>query len=677
MRVDPYAKVRGVRRDTAASLEIDRITELPIVEHPTSEEIEAFCKEEVDARHYEDGFRLFATQVGAVLAWDLYEGLFAPIGVGWGKTLIALMIANRAFVNKTSKRSMLWVPPQVYLQLTRTDIPWARRRVSIKVPFILLGGRPKAERLAIARSGKAGCYITTYSQLSTQDAEEVLTKISPDLCILDEAHSVKNPTAARTKRLLRYLMQAQPRVVALSGTITSKSIKDYHHLISYALRENCPLPMDPALAVNWSYVLDAEADPSDAQVGPIRPIVAWARKHFPKQKLPGGVPGFRKAYKLRLNSAPGVVSTGDAQLGVSLVIENLPVPDHKNAEGFEKLSELIKQVEELWLTPSGDEIDYGFHKWRYLFELTAGFYYHQRWPTPAELIARAKLTVAEAEAYLDGAQDHHEALQEYHRALRKWLERRSRPRLDTPFLVGADMAAHGATNVGEDLFAIWRTAKDLEFDDMPKRLSEPVRICDYKIRHAIQWAQERKSGGIIWFHHDDLGRWMTAELIESGIDAIWCPSDSIRKGTNQIVGTAGEGGENSDKILVCSIGGHGQGKNLQAFQDQLFLQFPREALKMEQTIGRMHRNGQKADELIVHTMNTILFDSLNMAACLIDTLYMQQTTGARYKLLYASYNPLPKIYPDDFLRERGFVDVAMLDKEARQALEEKFGPLEQ
>ena len=672
--IDRFAKRTGEhRRDTASSLEVDRIVRLPIVELPTSEEIEAFCEEEVEARHFEDGFRLFPTQVGAVLAYDLYGGLFAPIGVGWGKTLITLMVANRAFNRKEADRILLLVPSQVYHQLTHTDIPWARKRVDLRVPFLLMGGKSKQERMAMASSGKRGCYVMPYSLLSAKDAHDVLQGIEPELVILDEAHWVKNADAARTKRVMGYISQRQPKLVALSGTITSKSIRDYHHLISNALREYSPLPMDPALATNWSFVLDADAEPSEAQVGHIVPLINWARKHYPSERLPIGIPGFRQAYKMRLRSSPGVVSTGDLEIGVSLIIENIPVPNHTTNPGWKTLSELIKQVEELWITPSGDEIDYGFHKWRYLFELSSGFYYKQRWPTPAELVSKGKLSAREAEAYLVAAQEHHEALQTYHRELRRWLQYQSKPKLDTPFLVGADMHTNGAKNVGNSLYEVWHEAKELEFDDMPQRISEPVRICDYKIEHALQWAREHPKGGLIWFHHDDLGRWVADRLKEEGINAIWCPADSVRKGSNAVV----ENPANADKILIASIGGHCTGKNLQHFQDQLFLQFPRESARAEQAIGRTHRNGQRADEIVVHTMNTILFDHLNLSACLVDALYIQQTTGTRQKLCYAGYNPLPKMYPEDFLRERGFMDVKHLDASTRALLVEKFGPLEE
>lgn len=683
MSTDPFASARrNAKRDTADSLEIQRIVRLPIVELPTPEEVEAFCREEVQARYYEgaDGqkpFRLFNTQVGAVLAYDLYGGLFAPIGVGWGKTLITLMIVNRAFERRESERSILFVPPPVYVQLTQQDIPWARKRVGLRVPFTLMGGRDLKSRQTAAASKKKGCYIIPYSQLSTKDAEDILNLIEPDLIVFDEAHAIKNPKAARTGRVIRYLSRKpNTKVVALSGTITSKSINDYHHLITHALNENSPLPLEPALAQNWSFVLDAKADPSDAQVGPITPLLAWSRTHFPKEKLPIGVPGFRKAYKIRLNTTPGVVSTGDNEIGVSLIIENTPVDlkPVQETEEYRKLIRLMTDVEELWRTPSGDEIEYGFHKWRYLYELTSGYYYNLRWPTVEELQSRQRLSADEAQAYLVEAQVHHEALQDYHKKLRRWLEYQGRPRLDTPLLVSSNMAAHGSRDVGADLFGAWRNAKDLEFEGMPERLSEPKRICDFRIRHAVEWARkhdEDGTGALIWFHHDTAGRWLAEELKAAGIDCIWCPSESIRKGSNATVLDQ----KNKDRIMVVSMGGHGTGKNLQHFQEQLFLQFPRKADLLEQVIGRTHRNGQDADELVIHTMNTSMFDHLNTAACLVDALYIHQTTGARQKAIYATWNPLPKVYPDDFLRERGFVDVARLDAETRAALEEKFGPL--
>lgn len=664
-----------VRRDTAGSLEIERIIGLPIVPPLLPEEIEAFSEQEIQARYFEAGFRLFGTQASAVLEYDTYGGLFAPIGVGWGKTLITLMIADRALRNGID-RSMLFVPPQVYPQLTLTDIPWARKRVGLRTPFILMGGKSRDERARIAGSGKKGCYVLPYSLLSTRDTEEILYGIRPGLVMLDEAHNVKNMRAARTKRLFGpngFVTRNSPRLVALSGTITSKSIRDYGHLISHALREWSPLPMEAALIEQWAQALDTGADPNEAQTGPMRPLLRWFVTHWPTEQLPPHVSGYRKAYLRRLQTCPGVVSTGDNEIGVSLTFENQPVKSPEKSEGFDTMTELMKRVEELWLTPSGDEIEWGFHKWRYQYELTAGFYHLQRWPEIPELMRRShfsRLSQHEVEVYLEQAKECHDARQEFNRALRRWLQYSGRSKLDTPFLVTSSMQAHGDRDVGSVLYGLWRMAKDLEFDGMPERLSEPIRVCDYKIQHAVEWAKKHERG-LIWYEHDAIGQWAAEAIEAAGLDVMWCPAESRRKGMNDAVLNPA----NANKILVVAAGGHGTGKNLQFHQNVLMLQFIRKSDIMEQVVGRTHRNGQEADELTVHLCNTLDFDHYNASACIIDALYQHQTVGARQKLIYGSWNPLPRVYPEEFLMERGFQDVHQLSPEARAALVEKFGPM--
>lgn len=678
---DPFQRAK--KRDTADALEITRITGLPVVGLPTPEEVEAVSREVVQAEHFERGYRLHREQAGGLLAYDLYEGLFGPIGVGRGKTFLTILIADRAFRRGEAKRSLLIVPPNVLGQLVQTDIPASRRLFGIRVPFIVMAGKDRKSRLAAAGSGKQGCYVMPYSYLSTRDAEEMLTALLPDLILLDEAHRVKNRKAARTKRLLRVIERCRPRLVALSGTITSKSIHDYHHLANHALREYSPLPHEQVLADAWSVLVDANAgeDPGTSQSGPIAPLLSWARREFPAEDIPKGLPGFRAAFRLRLNTAPGVVASGDAELGTSLLIRNAPVAEPDAAEGYDEVERLVRQVEELWISPSGDEIEHGMHKWRHLYELSSGFFYRLRWPEVAELAERRRLTEEEALAYLAQAQAHHSALQEYHKQLRRWLERRGRPGLDTPFLVAANMAKHGAEQVNDpDLFASWRTAKDLEFDGMPERISEPVRVSPWKVQHVAQLAaiehqealEDGEPGGVlVWHYHNEMGRWLVEALDALGLDPLWCPADATRPGSSaRILDPANRG-----RVIVASMMGHGEGKNLQSFRRQVIAEFPRKADLLEQVLGRTHRFGQEADELVPVTVNSNEFDHQNMSACLIDSLYIHQSTGSRQKAIYAAYDPLPMVYPPDFLRERGFADVAMLDPKARAALEEKFGPL--
>jgi len=642
----------------------------------TEEELEAFNREHVLANVFESGWRLFPAQAEAILAYEEHAGLFAPIGVGWGKTLITLAIASLAF-KKGIKKVLLCVPSQVFAQLVKRDLSWARRHVTLGVPFFAMGGLSRSRRLLYARSGRRGCYILPYSCLSTTDTTEVLDAISPGLIILDEAHLVKNRRAARTKRLMSLIGKAEPEIVALSGTITNKSIRDYHHLIRSALGMNSPLPQSAQLAGEWASVLDADAQiVSSAQTGPIEPLVQWARRGFPDVEFPFGVAGFRKAYKVRLTSAPGVVATGDSEIGVSLTLSQQQIPSMEKVEGWDRLQELIDKVVNDWKTPNDDEIEHAIHTFKWLYELSAGFYNKLFWPEPGVLAKRMKIDDGKAADILEAAKDHHKALQDYHKELRTWLRYNNRAGMDTPMLVGADMAQHGAKHVGHKLYDVWDLAREIgrtacekfNLKELPVRDSEAVRVCSYKIDHAAAWAEEYAGkGGIIWVYHQEIGRWLFDTLKDSIYRhlVLHCPAGAQHN--ESIVDPV-----NKDKVMIASITAHGIGKNLQHFQNQLYLQWPRSAQQAEQSLGRTHRNGQMADELIAHTCNVSDFDSLNFAACLNDALYIHQTMGTRQKLIYAGYDPLPKIFPPEVLKERGFQN-KILSAEQRELMKEKFG----
>jgi hypothetical protein len=650
--------------------EIMRIINLPVMFPMIQGEITEFSRQRILVEAWNRGFKLWWNQCEAVCAYEAIAGAFCPIGVGWGKTLISLMIANAAYA-KGVKKSMLFVPSQVYVQLTTTDIKWARARVPLNVPFHYLGEKGIQARRALAHSGKAGCYISTYSLMSTKDAEECLHAIAPEEISLDECQNVRHRHAARTQRLMRYVEERKPEIVALSGTITNKSIKDYHHLIRAALGHRCPLPHSVTLANEWAAVIDAGASTDDAvqstgQSGPLTPVIHWAQQHFPGEKLPENVIGFRRAYRLRLTHTQGVVASSDAEIGTSLVISNRPIEHPEHFSGWETLKELFNKVELEWKTPNGDEIEHAMQKWKWLFELSAGFYNQLTWPSDETFAQRRNIGVADAAQILERSRDHHEAGQEYASALRSWLDRQGRQGLDTPLLVGNDMARNGPKNVGQALYDLWRVWKSLDFDNRPDRDSTAVRICDYKIQAAVRWALEIKDrGGIIWVMNKEIGKWTYEALCAAGVNALHCPAGPAHNAS--ILDPANVG-----RMLVASIDAHGTGKNLQHFSEQFFVQFPRPASDAEQVLGRTHRNGQMADELIVNLCNTTLFDQLNFAACLNDALYIQQTTDTRQKLIYAAYDPMPKIFPTAVLFERGLNNIK-LSAQQQQDLAEKFG----
>lgn len=661
-------------REVPYSAEIDRIVTMPIVHPMDKVEFDQFCKDHIIGETFENGFRFYEVQAEGISAYEQYNGGFFPIGVGFGKTLTGLAIANIAFL-KGIKRILLLVPSQVLDQLTSTDIKWARSKIPFNLPVHVIGGRDSGARKALCSSGKKGLYIMPYSYLSVKDTTEMLLSIQAQLIICDEAHNLANRGSARTKRLMDYVEKFKPEGVMMSGTITSKSIRDYFHLIKWALGKYNPLPNSMALANDWAQIIDAvstgtygDGASDRGASGPLMPLIRWAERQFPREQWQPTIPGFRKAYKQRLNTAPGVVSSGDASIGTSLTFANVPISKEamNNAE-HDKLETLWEKVENEWLTPNGDEIDHAIHTWKWLYELTAGFYNELSWPLADAYAKRKRISEPEAVDILEKSKTHHRSGQVYTSALRKWLEKNQKPHIDTPFLVGQDMSRNGSKNVGEELFVLWQDWKNLDFEGRPDRDSHSIRVSDYKIKAAVDWAKGLgEEGGLIWVWHQEMGVWCYEELVKAGINAAHCPAGDQY---NQMLTT--EEKPLKDKVTVVSITAHGTGKNLQYFQHNYFLQWPRQDTAAEQTVGRTHRNGQTADELVVTTNITNEFDQLNFAACLNDALYIHQTTGNRQKLIYANYDPIPKIFPSAVIHERGGQN-RILSRDQERLMKERF-----
>lgn len=665
--------------------EINRIVTLPIIDPLTEEESEHWNRKNILVPAFDAGWRLWPIQCWAIETYRKYGGLFAPIGVGWGKSLISQCIAEAAYRDGIKKIALL-VPPQVMHQLVIRDFPWARKHVPISYPIHVLGGKSLTQRRAMISSNRSGCYIIPYSLLSTKSASEILEKVRPELIICDEADSLGNRSAARTKRIMNYVADYEPQGVCMSGTITSKSIKDYYHLIKWCLGDNCPLPLVGHLADEWASKLDAGASGGNA-TGPIVPLLDWAQRNFPEEDVSENVAGFRTAYRLRLRTCPGVAATGDSDIGPSLIAHNLPVDNPETSPGWERLQSLISDVKELWQTPNGDEIEHAIHTWKWLYELSAGFYNQLTFPDPDQIMELG-VSSDQVDSVKDLAKSHHKAQQQYFSCVRSWLEDKSRTGLDTPMLLGLDMSKNGSQNVGPELYEAWvhyhsRKEKLTELClksgmrgspsqinqkvSASLRLAEVIRVCSYKIDHAVSWAKSLKGkGGIIWIWHQGMGSWAEEAIRQAGIDVIYCAAGDQH---NRAILDP----RNQNKVIVASISAHGVGKNLQAFNQQFFLQWPRSAKLAEQVLGRMHRNGQKSSEVWANTCNTSEFDQMNFAATLNDALYIHQSTGSRQKLIYCTYSPdLPKVFPNAVLRERGFQN-KQLTPDQLKLLREKFG----
>jgi len=636
--------------------EIERIVALPFHGGHTDADKEHFHEGLIRSHARANGFRFTEPQVEALLTFDRLGGLFGPIGVGFGKTFITLLCAALAY-ERGARKIALYVPPNVYEQLVTRDIPQARRDlVLFGMPFIFLGGEPSKRRRALTTSNRRGCYVMPYSQLSTRDASFLLDGIEPEVIIADEAHNLKNLGSARTKRMKHFIEGEghHPQFVALSGTITMKSVMDYWHLLTWCLGTGSCLPLTHNLAYEWALVLDSETQSRQqdrqrtANTGPITHLCRWARQ---QPGCPAEVNetlrGFRAAYRFRMQHTPGVVGTPATEIGTSLVMQTDAAPLNETTK---PLLDLMDLVTHKWLTPQQEPIEFALHKYKWLYELTAGFWHRLRWPSPEEYVKhRERVTVEQAASLIERAKEHHEAQKLYHGELGKWLRRQHVKGLDTPFLVANHIARHRrapdkhALRVPGLVAALYEEVKDLDFEGRPERVREPQRVCDYKIKHAVSWADEHKVG-IIWYHHNAIGDWLIEALREAGHDPLYCHAGAA--GNKRILDSKG-------RLAVASIQAHSTGKNLQFHTRQHVVQWPRSAKDVEQMLGRLHRMGQEADELVVHMNHTLDFDFMVLASSLSDALYIHQTGGGRQKAVVAGWSPLPRTFPHTVLEERG------------------------
>lgn len=652
--------------------EIKRIVSIPEIPQLSDEELEWFNRENLLADTYNSGWRLWPVQANAVWHFQAFGGLFGPIGVGWGKTLISLMIAQSHHA-RGGEKTLLLVPPQVYSQLTEHDIQWARTKVPLTFPINRLGKTTAARRIQIAQSGRPGLYILPMSCLSTRDTADLLEGISPDLIIADEAHMLSTAgRSARGRRIRDLIRELEPKVVALSGTITSKSVLDYHTLLRQATGKNCPLPLGAAQAAEWGEVIDSGGSAGGGRTGPLMPLVKWAIRSDPENSYPDSVVGFRRAYQRRLVTCPGVVSTGDAEIGVALLHKNYVAVKPKTRPGYGDMQEHLTRIDDEWVTPAGDEIDHAIHTYKWKYELSAGFYNNLVWPTPEELAQSRDITIGQAKDELRLAQVAHELHQEFSREMRSYLEFPI-GRFDTPLAATQELAVNGSQTLPQSLHSAWVMWKEACWEGMPERYSVAVRVCDYKIYNALMWVDKelpKGEGAILWVFHKEIGVWLYEQLVQTfGRDRVLhCPAgpahnETIRDHVNR------------KKLVVASVTAHGTGKNLQHFQHQLYVQWPRDAKLAEQSLGRIHRNGQTADEVIAHRCDILPFDEMNFAASLADAVYIHQSTGLRQKLVIGSYDPMPKVFPPSLLHEKGFQNT-VLTGDSALLWAERFGNAE-
>lgn len=508
----------------------------------------------------------------AIQAQAIYEawsrgGLFGPIRVGGGKTLLSLIL------------------------------PWVlqARRPLLLLPAKLIE-KTKREMRELARHWPIPNFIriVSYELLGRNQAAETLQQYQPDLIVADEVHKLKNPKAAVTKRVTRY-MTGSPgtKFVALSGTITIRSLKDFAHIIRWCLKpELCPVPGSWSDLEDWADALDEKTTGENK----CHPGALLLLCNDQERQIPDPREAARKAFRRRLVETPGVVATTEIHDAACSIIIEASECDMKRE--IEDAFELLRMT---WTTPDGWPISDPMTLRRHARELALGFFY--KWdPRPPEEWIQAR--------------------RDWSKACREILTNNRRD-LDSevPVIAAVEKGFYPDAKPALDE---WRRIKDTFTPN-----TVPVWIDDSIVRAASLWATQ--APGIVWSEHRAFG----IELARQSKLSYYAElgQDTITRRAIEL--------HNPAESMIASIQSNAEGRNLQAWNRNLIISPPSNGGKWEQLLGRTHRPGQLADECTFDVMLTCIEHALAVYQARQDARFIEHTTGQAQKLLYADV-----IYPD-------------------------------
>lgn len=502
------------RPSVGPSADLSRVCKLPRREATPLPDVVEFVQAEVARPACK--MRLRPYQAWALSEMRRQSGLFGSIGVGEGKTLIALL----AHVVMGARRTVILTKPDAIPQMTLVDYP--RLQQHFVLPTL-------GESL----------HVVSYSALSAAKTADVLERLAPDLVVADEAHCLKHRTSARTRRFMRYIRVADPRVVILSGTLLGKSLREWAHLARVALGRGAPVPFEWGTLEEWAWALDPSDEPSPP--GALRLFCSSADESV------------REGYRRRVVETPGVVATPVSQLGVSLVIHRRDVVVPK------LITDALTDLRTTWITPGGVEIEDALAFYRYARHLSCGFYFERTWPNHEPESVREEWMAAQSE---------------WHREVRSYLLRSARAGMDSPLLL-EQAAATGRWH--SQSYNRWAAIRN---HAKPGR--RVIWLSQYLVEDAVRWGLE--NAGIIWYSNRCLG----ARVAQLGGFRL---HGAGRRASAEIIQESG------DHTIVASAKAHGTAKNLQMFSTQLVTAPSSSSETWEQLLGREHRPGQPADEV--------------------------------------------------------------------------------
>jgi len=547
----------AVTRST--ELEIERVIALPLVEYDGNINLEQIQKPNPKIE-----LRLIQRQ--ALQAIAECKGGFLPIGVGEGKTFIGLLAGSVL----DADLCVYVGPAQVIKQIKREKNRLSRDFHLTKITAM------------------------SYGCLSRPNGTAVLTELFKQskrpLLVLDEAHKIRHSTAARTKRVIRYLQERpETMVVAMSGTLTSKSLKDFAHLAEMCLRDKSFMPRENREVERWAHCVDADSRPSRYDLRLLAPLHTWASRQSGYKTGTTWKEKLRKAFALRMRTSPGVVGSAKSTVKASLSLVrllDLQVP--------EEVATLVQRIYNSNVGPNGDVIVDDLTRYRVLRQLTCGFWYRWIWP--------------------NGEVDHVwlDARNDWNRHVRRELETQAKEGYDSPALVRAEIESQllngRIRRPIHRALTVW-----MGQEHKPDPPVEAVWISDYLVKATVEWCMKQKKSVLVWYESQAL----LEKLEEYGLQAYY-------ECVTNVLGP-----------VAVSVRKHGTGLNMQQFDSQIVMEPPSGGATWEQLLGRTHRLGQDSDTVLcaVWQHTDVFRSSFNNASD--GARYIAHVTGVPQRLCYA------------------------------------------
>lgn len=499
--------------------------------------------------------------VQAAMLSELHDcgGLVAPVGVGGGKTLPSFLFARAI----GAERPLLLIPAKLRHKTQREF-------ASLQQDWVLPHTR-----------------VESYEFLSREQNAHFLDNYQPDLIIADEGHKLKNPKAAVTRRVGRYVKDCRPAVVVMSGTFTRRSLMDYWHIMRWCLGDSqMPMPADWQEVMVWANALDVGTD-SSLRTGPGALLSLCSVEDYNaamEQQNSDALTAVRRAFMQRMTSTPGVVATVQSSVECSIYV------GHVDAE-LDHLAPFFKQLREEWETPDGHPFMEAVDLWRHARELVCGFYYVWN-PRPPEawLLARRA----------------------WCKVVREILKHSRTVDTELQVVKAIDAGQHP---VAASTLAEWRAIRSTFEPNV-----EPRWVDDTVLKIASKWLHD--NNGICWVEHRAFG-----ERLSKLAGVPYFGQGGMATGKRSI--------EDEHGPCVASIAANAEGRNLQRYSKNLIVSCPPSGSVLEQLLGRTHRPGQDADEVTAEIVLACIEQWNGLQRALKDARYIQDTTGQEQKLMLA------------------------------------------